>query len=130
VLWLYVGLGGFAGTLTRYALGGVVQRWTGSVYPWQTLLINVTGSFLLGFLVRYALGAGDVRPEWRAALTTGFCGGYTTFSTFAYESARLIEDREWLALSSYILLSVVGALIATFAGFAMADWVLRIQRSG
>jgi CrcB protein len=117
-----IALGGAAGTLARYGLGGLVQR-LGGDFPCGTLVVNITGSLALGFLVRYFLQT-SASPELRAALTIGFCGGFTTFSTFSYEAARLLEDGDWARGATYILASVVLPLLATFAGFAIARAVL------
>jgi CrcB protein len=113
-----IALGGAVGTLARYGLGAWIQRST-ATFPVSTLVINVTGSFLLGFLMRWLLST-TASPDLRAALTIGFCGGYTTFSTFSYETARLIESGGWARAATYVVASVGVALLATFAGFAAA----------
>ena len=113
-----IGVAGGVGTLARYGLGGVAQRLS-AAFPVSTLVINVAGSFLLGFLMRYLLGTA-ASPELRAALTIGFCGGFTTFSTFSYETARLIESGSYARASAYVVGSVALSLLATFAGFAVA----------
>jgi CrcB protein len=127
---LYVALGGAFGSAARFFLGTQMQERTGAGFPLGTLVINVTGSLLLGFLLRYALGAESISPEIRALLTTGFCGGYTTFSTFSYETAAMVEDGEYARPLLYILLSVLVALAGTFAGFALARELLAVQRNG
>ena len=96
---LAIALGGAVGTVARYGLGTVIQR-ASATFPISTLAINVSGSFLLGFLMRYLLSTA-ASPDLRAALTIGFCGGYTTFSTFSYETARLIEGGSWGRAGSY-----------------------------
>jgi len=116
--WLAIGLGGAAGTLARYGVGTAVQRYS-ATFPYSTLVINVAGSFLLGFLMRYLLST-TVSPDLRAALTIGVCGGFTTFSTFSYETARLLESGSWMRASAYVGASVAGSIVATFAGFAVA----------
>lgn len=126
--WLAVGIGGLLGSLVRYALGGWIQRVAVSLFPWGTLVVNVSGSFLLGVLMRYGLGTTLLRPEWRLALTVGFCGGFTTFSTFSYETLRLLQDDEWARAGAYVALSVGLALVATLAGIGLGDWVLRGRR--
>jgi CrcB protein len=117
---LYVALGSAIGGVSRYLLGGLVQRMLDTTFPAGTLLVNVTGSFLLGAIIRYALDTPSLTPEVRAFLTIGFCGGYTTFSTFSYETMALLEDGEWARAGVYITASVVLSLIATFLGFALA----------
>jgi CrcB protein len=117
---LYVALGSAIGGVSRYLLGGLAQRMFDTTFPAGTLLVNVTGSFLLGAIIRYALETPSLTPEVRAFLTIGFCGGYTTFSTFSYETMALLEDGEWARAGVYITASVVLSLIATFLGFALA----------
>jgi len=94
-LYLSVALGSAIGGVLRFALGTLIQQKTGATFPVGTLAINLTGSFVLGFLLRYALATPVINPQARAFLTTGFCGGYTTFSTFTYETAALIEDGDY-----------------------------------
>jgi CrcB protein len=121
---LYVALGSAIGGVSRYLLGGLVQRMLDTTFPAGTLLVNVTGSFLLGAIIRYALETPSLTPEVRAFLTIGFCGGYTTFSTFSYETMALLEDGEWARAGGYITASVILSLIATFLGFALARQVI------
>ena len=128
MIW-YVAAGGAAGSVARYLLGVLVQQRVGLGFPMGTLLVNVTGSLLLGFLLRYALGTTAVTPEVRALLTTGFCGGYTTFSTFSYETAALIEEGARGRAAAYIVLSVILSLAGTFAGFALARGLLEARRA-
>jgi CrcB protein len=119
MLW-YVAIGSAVGGVSRYLLGGLIQRMVSGTFPLGTLVINVTGSALLGFLVRYALDVPAMTPEIRALLGVGFCGGYTTFSTFSYETLTLLEDGDWRRAGLYVALSVGVSLLATFAGFAAA----------
>ena len=121
---LYVALGSAIGGVSRYLLGGLVQRMLDTTFPAGTLLVNVTGSFLLGAIIRYALETPSLTPEVRAFLTIGVCGGYTTFSTFSYETMALLEDGEWARAGVYITASVILSLIATFTGFALARQVI------
>lgn len=119
IFWA-VAVGAAAGGVSRYYLSVAVQQRLGATFPWGTLLINVTGSLLLGFLMRYALATPSVTAEMRLLLTTGFCGGYTTFSTFSYETAMLLEDGQYERAAAYALASVLVALLATFCGFILA----------
>jgi fluoride exporter len=121
---LYVALGSAIGGVSRYLLGGLAQRILDTTFPAGTLLVNVTGSFLLGAIIRYALETPSLTPEVRAFLTIGFCGGYTTFSTFSYETIALLEDGEWARAVVYITASVMLSLIATFLGLALARQVI------
>ena len=129
-LLAYIALGSAAGGIVRYLIGVAVQSRSSVGFPVATLLINVTGSLLLGFLIRYYVVSPDIAPEFRAMITTGFCGGYTTFSAFSFETASLIEDGNYGRAALYIGLSVALSLVATFAGFAIARPLIEVRRSG
>jgi CrcB protein len=120
MLILAIAAGSALGGVARYLLGGWVQRLSDGPFPMGTLLVNITGSFVLGFILRFTLDSAAVSPETRAFLTIGFCGGYTTFSTFSYETARLLEDGEWTRAAVYIGASAVLSIIGTIAGFHVA----------
>jgi CrcB protein len=112
-----IALGGALGSVARYAIGHYGAR-AGESFPYATLVINVVGSFLLGYLVRY-LPRTSASPELGFALTVGFCGGFTTFSTFSVELARLVEGGSYGRAATYAASSVLLSLAATFAGFAV-----------
>ena len=122
-----VAIGAAVGGLARYYLSTAVQHRMGSDFPWGTLLINITGSILLGFIMRYALATPGVSVELRVLLTTGFCGGYTTFSTYSYETATLLEDGQLGRAGTYALASMLLALAGTFGGFALAREVIALR---
>lgn len=111
----YITLGGILGTLARYFMQGVLQT-RGGTFPTGTLAINIAGSFLLGFIIRFATGSTVVSPELRGGLTIGFCGAFTTMSTFSYESVRLLADGEYWSAGLYAGRTVFGYLVATVAG--------------
>ena len=115
MLW-YIAIGSALGGVCRYLVGGLVQRGVGAGFPAGTLVVNVTGSFLLGVLLRYGLETPTLTPEWRALLTIGLCGGYTTFSTFSYETVALLEDGQWARAAAYVSASLVLSLGATLLG--------------
>jgi CrcB protein len=115
-----VAIGAALGGVSRYYLASMIQHRVGSTFPWGTLVVNVSGSLLLGFLLRYAIATPSFSAEVRALLTTGFCGGYTTFSTYSYETATLLEDGQYTRAGVYALGSMVVALAATIGGFALA----------
>jgi len=127
-LYGWVAVGSAIGGVLRLAVGAVIQQRTGSTFPLGTLAINLSGSFLLGFLLRYSLGTPAVSPEIRAFLTTGICGGYTTFSTFSYETVALVEDGDYHRAAWYIGLSVVLSLAAVFLGIGLAREILDYRR--
>jgi CrcB protein len=112
---------GAAGTLARYGLQGLVQERTGSGFPYGTLFVNIIGCLLLGGIAEYALTHLSIPPEWRIGITTGFLGAFTTFSTFAWETARLIQEGEWERASIYLAVSLIGGLLAIFCGMKIAD---------
>lgn len=114
-LSLAVALGGAIGSVARLGLGAYAQRFH-FAFPWATLGINVAGSFLLGVLVSIPADSA-LPPEWRAALTVGFCGGFTTFSTFSYEGLRLLQAGETIRAALYVTSSVLLCMAAVFAGF-------------
>ena len=122
-----VAIGAALGGVARYYLASAIQQRVGPTFPWGTLVINVSGGLLLGVLMRYALATPSVSAELRALLTTGFCGGYTTFSTYSYETATLLEDGQYGRAGTYALASVVLALVATFAGFVLARELIALR---
>jgi CrcB protein len=120
-LVIFVGAG--IGGLARYAVSLWVQSAVDTGFPWGTLLINVTGSFLLT-LAYGLLESSAAAPEWRAFLGIGVIGGYTTFSTFTYETVRLFQDGEWDRASLYIFGSVVLSLAGAVLGFGLSSHIL------
>jgi CrcB protein len=124
-----IALGSALGGVARYLLGGLIQRATEGTFPLGTLVINVTGSFLLGLLYRYAAESAAVTPEVRAMLTIGICGGYTTFSTFSYETVRLLEDGEYTRALAYVGLSVVLSVGGAILGITVGRELLALRRT-
>jgi len=116
---LLVGIGGLVGSVARYAVALVFAGQFSSVFPFATLIVNVAGCFLIGVIFALSDRGNILSPEWRIFLTTGFCGGFTTFSTFSYESLRLLQDGELLYVAVNVVASVVVGLAATFLGILM-----------
>lgn len=121
--YLWVALGGAIGTIGRYFLSGLVARMIGETFPWGTIVINVTGSFVIGLFAtltgpdgRYFVGSTA-----RQFVMTGICGGYTTFSSFSLQTQNLMNDGEWLYAGANVSLSVILCLIAVWAGFALGS---------
>ena len=112
---LWVGLGGFLGANARYLLGLWVAGRVGTTFPYGTLVINVTGSFILG-LIMGLLDAHVLAPAVRLSLAIGFVGAYTTFSTFTYETLRLIENGSLLLATANVFGSVLLGMLAVVAG--------------
>jgi CrcB protein len=121
-LLVFVGAG--IGGVARYALGGWIQQLTGADFPTGTLVINVTGSFLLALLYALLQGLPNSDP-WRLLVGMGLCGGYTTFSTFSYEALRLIQDGEGGRAAAYIVGSVILSLAGAWVGFMAGAAALR-----
>ena len=110
-----VALGGLVGCIARYYLAGAVQNVADHGFPWGTFVVNVLGSFIIGLVMSLSLERGVVDDEVRILLTTGFCGGFTTMSTFSYETLALLRDGERLLAA--------GNVGATFAACLGAAWV-------
>ncbi|HTK38523.1 MAG TPA: fluoride efflux transporter CrcB [Pyrinomonadaceae bacterium] len=111
-----VGVGGFLGSVFRYLVTIILARQFTSSFPLGTLTVNIVGCFLIGILFALSEKGNLLTPEWRIFLTTGFCGGFTTFSTFSYESMKLMQDGEILYLSLNVALSVIVGFAATYLG--------------
>lgn len=121
---LYIALGGIAGTLSRYGLQGWIQSHAAGAFPRGTLVINLVGSLILGFVVRLATGTAVISPDLRAGLTIGFCGAFTTMSTFSYESMALLRDGEYAYAGLYMGGTILGCLAAVIIGTAVANRLL------
>lgn len=121
---LLVGFGGFLGSIARYLAGGAVHRLAeGSVFPYGTLFVNVTGCLAIGFLAALSEARGVLSPEARVFLLIGVLGGYTTFSSFGYETLQLVRGGEMLAAAANVLVQVVVGLGAVWAGAATARMI-------
>lgn len=121
--YLWIMLGGALGTGARYWCSGFVARTIGETFPWGTLLINVTGSLIIGFVATMTGPDGRmfVGATTRQFVMIGFCGGYTTFSSFSLQTLNLMNDGEWLSAGGNVLLSVALCLIAVWAGHMLAS---------
>src|SRR5437763_14248245 len=116
---LIVGTGGFIGSAARYLSQQIVSKFFPVVFPLGTLSINVLGCFLIGIIYALSERGNILTPEWRSFLATGFCGGFTTFSTFSLESLNLMKDGEFFYLALYVCLSVILGFAATYFGSAL-----------
>ncbi len=120
---LFVALGGAIGSAARYLVGGWFAARFGAAFPYGTFVINVTGSFIVGFFLAYAQERVSLSPYWRLFFAVGLVGGYTTFSTFEYESIRLLQDGEMLMAAVYLIGSVVTGGVAAIAGIALGSLI-------
>lgn len=118
----YIFLGGGSGSLLRYLLGYLATRITGAPSPWATWMINVLGSFLIGYLLgRLATLPAESSQPLRFLLVVGFCGGFTTFSTFSADLLGYLRGGQTALALTYALLSVTASLLAVYGGSKLAD---------
>ena len=122
--FLWICLGGAVGSGARYLVAGWVQtrvqEWLGHGFPYGTFAVNLLGSFLLGVLMQVGMTVESMSPTLRMALSIGVMGGFTTYSTFSYETMRLLQDSAWLLAFTNIALTVLICLGACFLGVAAA----------
>jgi CrcB protein len=118
--YLAVAAGGALGAMARYYLNGSQLSRMAVPFPTATFVINVTGSFILGFFLTLVTERMSVSPHLRLAVAVGFVGAYTTFSTFEYENAKLIEGREYLTAFLYVVLSFIVGFAAVWGGIIAA----------
>ena len=118
---MLVGLGGALGAMARYFVGVQVANRTTGHWPYGTFIINITGCLFISFFLTFAAGRLGAGSGWRFFFPTGFVGAYTTFSTFEYETLRLLELRAWRSAISYVLLST----LVGFGGVVLAAWLAR-----
>ena len=118
---LLIALFGAIGTLARYGVHVLMQAKLGNGFPYGTLLINLSGCFFLGLVGQYTLSRMVISPELRLAVAVGFFGGFTTFSTFGWETAKLLETGEWLRATTYVAASVIFGLLLSIAGIRLAS---------
>jgi CrcB protein len=116
---IWIGLAGFVGAVSRYTIEGWVSDRTRGAFPWGTFVVNVSGCFILGLLFTLLTERFLPHPTLRSALTIGFVGAYTTFSTFAFETMRLGEDGAVLLAATNIVASVVVGIAAVYLGTAL-----------
>jgi len=118
--YLLVALGGAAGSVARYWVGGLAPRLLGEAFPYGTLVVNLVGSFLISLVMGVALNSGLLSATVRVFLTTGIIGGFTTYSAFNYETLALLQQRLWLTGGLNVLGTVVGCLLMGFLGLVLA----------
>ncbi len=123
----WVALGGALGSVARYWCSGVVARAMGETFPWGTLIVNVSGSLVIGFIATVSGPDGRflIPPEARQFMMVGILGGYTTFSSFSLQTLSLARDGEWLLAGANIVGSVVLCLIAVWVGHMLAVMINR-----
>ena len=124
---LWIVLGSALGGLGRYWLSGVIAARLGKVFPWNTLVVNITGSFVIGVIAALAGSEGRLHPNYRAFAVQffmiGICGGYTTFSSFSLQTLNLLQEGQWLYAGGNIVLSVVFCLFAVWLGYFVGQLI-------
>ncbi len=118
--FLVISLGAVFGANARYLISRYAARILGPVFPYGTLIINVLGSFVVGFFLAWAAERAVVDARWRLLVVVGLCGGFTTFSSFAYESVSYLEQGQWALLAANVLSNNLLSLAAALAGVALA----------
>jgi len=129
ITYLWIAIGGALGSVARYAGSSLVAGWFGEAFPWGTLIVNVTGSFIIGFFAMLTgpdgrvLVSGDVRTF----VMVGICGGYTTFSSFSLQTLTLMQDGSYSRAGLNVLGSVALCLAAVWIGHAAAAWLSALK---
>jgi CrcB protein len=116
IKYLVVGMGGFLGSILRFWVGGYISDRMGMRFPYGTFIINCTGSFLVGLVITLLTEKGHWNPNWRYLIPIGFIGGFTTFSTFEYETFRNFQDGEILVAGLNVVASVVIGFLSVWLG--------------
>jgi len=119
VEYLLIGIGGILGANARYWVADWAAQKLGTEFPYGTLIINVSGSFILGLFMALLQDRAFIHPNYRLFFATGFCGAYTTFSTFTYESLRLFQDGSVLLGFTNMIGSLIMGMLAIFGGFLL-----------
>lgn len=117
---LLVGAGGALGSSLRYLTTFYMQKWISQTYPWATFVANMLGCLLIGVLMGYFSKLQFSNNDYKLLLVTGFCGGYTTFSAFAFENFTLFQQGNSATALIYILMSIICGLLAVMGGIALA----------
>jgi CrcB protein len=121
--YVWIGVGAAAGANARYLLGQLLARWFGTDFPVGTLVINVSGSLLIGLILATMSDGLMVDTHWRLLLVIGLLGGYTTFSSFSFEVIAMVEAGRWLPAVTYVGSSVLFSLFGCYAGMLVARLV-------
>jgi CrcB protein len=120
VEYVWVGIGGLVGANLRYALGRYIVGRVGDAFPYHTFVINLTGSLAIGVVLTLLTQRLVTDPVWRLLIVVGFLGGYTTFSSYTFETITLLQHGRWLRAGTYVIGSNVLGLAACYAGILIA----------
>jgi CrcB protein len=121
--YLWLSLGAVIGACSRYLVSRFAAKLISADFPYGTLIVNVTGSLVLGFFMIWATERALLDPKWRAVIAVGFCGSYTTFSSFAFESFAIFEQGHWSMLALNFFANNLLCFAAVLAGAAFARWL-------
>ena len=121
---LWIAIAGVAGTLSRYGMTGLTHRVLGDRFPYGTLLVNVIGSIVIGFVMHFGITTAALPKTARVAITIGFLGAFTTFSTFSYETVRILEDRLWGMATLNIAANVILSIFGCWLGITLAKLLI------
>lgn len=129
ILYLAIALGGALGTMARFFVSGLVANAFGETFPWGTLIINITGSFVIGFFATLTAPEGRllVSGTVRQFVMVGLCGGYTTFSSFSLQTLNLVRDGEWAPAAGNMLGSVAFCMIGVWLGAVSAAAINQLK---
>lgn len=123
--FVFVGFGSMAGGISRYGLSLATQKFSAFSMPYGTLLSNLGGCLIIGFIAGISGKSGLLSTEMRLLLATGFCGGFTTMSSFVYELGQFVQDQEYYFASSYFIATLAGAGLAFVLGLLLSELMLR-----
>jgi CrcB protein len=126
--YIYMGIGGFFGAVLRYLITIYFTKMHRTVFPIETFMINILGSFLLSFITNFTMDKYKINTNLRLAITTGFIGAFTTFSTFSMETINLLKAREIYIALNYVILSIIGGLLMSYLGFEFADKIFEFLK--
>jgi fluoride exporter len=124
-VYLAIALGGSLGAVCRYWVSSSTYAWMGAEFPFGTLMVNITGSIMMGFLALLLTEKIAISEELKFAILVGFLGSYTTFSTFALDALNWLHNGAWMKVAAYMLMSVFGSLLGVWIGYLGARFIMR-----
>jgi len=120
-----VGIGGGIGSICRYLIQLLMEKISHGTFPWGTFAANITGCLIIGIIYAFSDRGGNLSPEWRIFFTVGLCGGFTTFSSFAYNNLTMLSENNFLHLFGNIFLNLFFGIFAVYAGIVLIKLIFR-----